>query len=73
MLKYSSTSFSQLLTDPYDRDSSQLAAMSLSENGNSCSLITSGLTPFSLTMLAILKNLPKCSFGSSLGVLSELV
>ena len=31
------------------------------------SLITSGLTPFSLTVLAILRNLPRCSFGSSMG------
>ena len=67
MLKYASTSSSQFLTDPYGRDLNQLDAMFLSENGNNRSLITSRLTQFSLTMLAILKNLPRCSFGSSLG------
>ena len=66
LLKYASTSSSQLLTDPYSRDSNQLAAMSLRENGNNNSLITYGLTPFSLTVLVILKNLPRSSFGSSL-------
>ena len=69
MLKYASTNSSQLLTDPYGRDSNQLSTMSLSENGNNYNLITSGSTPFSLTVLAILKNLPMCSFGSSLGYL----
>ena len=67
LLKYANSS--QLLTNPYGRDSNQLVEMSLSENGNNCSLITSGLTPFSLIMLVILKNLPRCSFGSSLGCL----
>ena len=66
LLKYASTSSSQLLTDPYGRDSNQLAAMSLRENGNNNSLITYGLTPFSLTVLAILKNMARSSFGSSL-------
>ena len=36
---------------------------------SSCSLIVSGFTPFNFTVLAILKNLPRCSFGSSLGCL----
>ena len=44
-----------------------VAAVSLRENGNICSLMTSGLTPFSFTVLAILRNLPRCSFGSSVG------
>ena len=69
MLKYDSTSSSQFLIDPYGRDSNQLAIMSLSENGNNCTLIISEWTPFSLTVLVILKNLPRCSFGSSLGCL----
>ena len=33
----------------------------------SCSLITSSLTPFNLTILAILTNLLICSLGSSKG------
>ena len=57
----------ELLTDPYGKDSNQLVVISLNENRNSCSLITSRLTPFSLTVLDILKNLLRCSLGSSLG------
>ena len=59
----------ELLTDPYGKDSNQLVVISLNENRNSCSLITSRLTLFSLTVLDILKNLLRCSLGSSLGCL----
>ena len=41
--------------------------MSLKEKGKSCSLITSGLTQYNFIVLAILRNLLKCSFGSSVG------
>ena len=53
MLIYASTNSSQVFTDPTGNESNHVAAKSLSEKGKSCSLITSGLTPFSLTMLAI--------------------
>ena len=67
MLIYASTNSSQVFTNPTDNESNQVAATSLSEKGKSYSLITSGLTPFSLTVLAILMNLPICSLGSSEG------
>ena len=44
-----------------------MAAISLKEKGKRCNLITSGLTPFSFIVLAILRNLPTCSLGSSVG------
>ena len=62
-----STNSSRLLIDPYCKDSNQLVFVSLSENGNSCNFMTFGLNPFSFTMFAILKNLQRCSLGSSLG------
>ena len=62
-----STSSSQLLTDPYLKDSNQLVVASLSENGNNCNFMTYGFTPFSLTVFVILENLPRCSLRSSLG------
>ena len=67
MLKYASTNSFHVLSEPYGRDSYQLAVISLSENRNNCSLITFGLTSFSLIVLAILKNLLRCSLGSLLG------
>ena len=66
MLRYASISSSHVLTDPYGRDSNQLIVVSLNENRNSYNLITSGLTSLNFTMFSILKNLPRCSFGSSL-------
>ena len=62
-----STSSSHVSTEPYDNDSYHVAAISLKETGKRCSFITSGLTPFSLTVFAILRNLPRCSLGSSVG------
>ena len=54
-------------TEPYGNDSYHVAAISLIEKGKRCSFITSGLTPFSLTVFSILRNLPRCSLGSSMG------
>ena len=65
-IKASPNSF-QLLTYPHDKDLNQLATISLNENRNSCSLITSRLSPFSFIVFDILQNLPRCSLGSSLG------
>ena len=59
------TNSSQLFTDPTGNESNHVVATSLSEKGKSYNLITSGLTPFNLTVLAILMNLPICSLGSS--------
>ena len=67
MLRYASISSSHVLTDPYGSESNHVAVISLKEKGNNYSLITSGLTPFNLTVLAILRNHPKCSLGSSVG------
>ena len=65
--KYVSTNSSQVSIEPYGNDSYQVAAISLKENGKRCSFITSGLTPFSFSVFAILRNLPRCSLGSSMG------
>ena len=45
------------------------AIVFLGENGNNRSLLTYGLTLFSFTVFVILKNLSRCSLGSSLGCL----
>ena len=65
--RYASTGSSHVSTEPYGNDSYHVAAISLKEKGKRCSFITSRLTPFSLTVFAILRNLPRCSLGSSLG------
>ena len=62
-----STSSSHVSTEPYGNESNHVATISLKEKGKCCSLITSSLTPFGLTVLAILRNLPRCSLGSSVG------
>ena len=62
-----STNSSHVSTEPYGNDSYHVAVISLKEKGKRCSFITSGLTPFSLTVFAILRNLPRCSLGSSVG------
>ena len=67
MLMYASTNSSQVFTDPTSNKSNHVVVVSLSENGKSCNLITSGLTPFSFIVLVILINLPMCSLGSSDG------
>ena len=67
MLIYASTNSFQVFTDPTGKESNHVAATSLNEHGKSCSLINSNLTPFSLTVLAMLMNLPICSLGSSEG------
>ena len=63
----SSTNSSHVSTEPYGNDSYHVAAISLREKGKRCSFITYGLTPFSLTLFAILRNLLRCSLGSSVG------
>ena len=65
--RYASTSSSHVSTAPYGNDSYHVAAISLKEKGKRCSFITSSLTPFSLTVFAILRNLLRCSLGSSVG------
>ena len=65
--KYTSTSSSQVSTKPYGNDSYHVVAISLKEKGKRCSFITSGLTPFSFTVFAILRNLPRCLLGSLVG------
>ena len=65
--RYDSTSSSHVSIEPYDNDSYHVATISLKEKGKRCSFITSGLTPFSLTVFAILRNLLRCSLGSSVG------
>ena len=65
--RYASTSSSYISTEPYGNDSYHVAAISLKEKGKRCSFITSGLTPLSLTVFSILRNLPRCSFGYSVG------
>ena len=62
-----STNSSHVSIEPYGNDSYHVAAISLKEKGKRCSFITSGLTLFSLTVFAILRNLPRCSLGSSVG------
>ena len=62
-----STNSSQPSTDPYGIDSNQLAATSFNKKGNNYSLMIFRLTLFSLTVFAILRNLPRCSLGFSLG------
>ena len=63
---------SQVFIDPTGNESNHVVAIFLNEKGKSCSLITSGLTPFSLIVLAILMNLPICSWIFR-GVTCELV
>ena len=65
--RYASTSSSHVSIKPYGNDSYHVDAISLKEKGKRCSLITSGLTPLSLIMFVILRNLPRCSLGSSVG------
>ena len=65
--RYASTSSSYVSTEPYGNDSYHVAIISLKEKGKKCSFITSGLKPFNLTVFAILRNLPRCSLGSSVG------
>ena len=67
MPRQAPTNSSHVLTEPYGNDSYHVAVISLKEKGKKCSLITSDLTPFSLIMFAILRNLPMCSLGSSIG------
>ena len=62
-----STNSSHVSTEPYGNDSYHVVAISLREKGKRCNFITYGLTPFSLTMFAILRNLPRCSLESSVG------
>ena len=66
MLIYASISSSHVLTDPYGRNSNKLVVVSLGENGNNCSLITSGLTPFNLQCFPLSRIYPGAHFGSSL-------
>ena len=61
-----STNSSYVSIEPYGNDSYHVAAISLKEKGNRCSFIPSGLTPFNLTVCAIL-DLPRCSLGVSVG------
>ena len=63
-----STNSSHVSTKPYGNDSYHVAAISLKEKGKRCSFITSSLTPLSLTVFAILRNLPRCSLGSLVGL-----
>ena len=65
--RYASTVSSHVSTESYGNDSYHVAAISLMEKKKRCSFITSGLTPFSLTVFAILRDLPRCSLGSSVG------
>ena len=67
MLRNASTNSSHVSTKPYGNDSYHVAAISLKEKEKKCIFITSCLTPFSLTVFAILRNLPRCSLGSSVG------
>ena len=67
MLRNASTNSSHVSTDTYGNDSYHVATISLKEKGKRCSFITSDLTPFNLTVFAILRNLPRCSLGSSVG------
>ena len=62
-----STNSSHVSTDPYGNDSYHVAIISLREKGKRCSFITSGHTLFNLTVFSILRNLPRCSLGSSVG------
>ena len=65
--RYASTSSSHVSIEPHGNDSYHVAAISLKEKGKRCSFITSSLTPFNLTVFTILRNLPRCSLGSSVG------
>ena len=62
-----STNFSHVSTEPYGNNSYHVATISLKEKWKRCSFITSGLTPFRLTVFAILRNLTRCSLGSLVG------
>ena len=62
-----STNSSYVSTEPYGNDLYHVAAISLREKGKRGNFITFGLTPFSLTVFAIRRNLPRCSLGSSVG------
>ena len=67
LLRNAYTNSSHVSTDPYGNDSYHMAAISLKEKGKRCSFFTSSLTLFSLTVFTILRNLPICSLGSSVG------
>ena len=62
-----STNSSHVSTEPYGNDSYHVAIISHREKGKRCNFITSGLTPFNLTVFAILRNLPRYLLGSSVG------